>query len=153
MMFSSLRLAYLIAPPALVDSFLAAKHMLDGHAPGHTQSALAEFIEKGHLATHLRRLLPEYDRRRLALLNALEGLSDYLEPGSSGAGLHLAVYLRRPGDDRAIAARCAKEGVDLHPLSRFYLGPPRQGFVMGFACSRPPRTAAAMRVVAKEVVR
>lgn len=152
MMFSSLRLAFLIAPPALVDSFLAGKHMLDGHAPGHSQSALAEFIEKGHLATHLRRLLPEYDRRRLALLAALESLSDHLEPGSSGAGLHLGVYLRRPGDDRAIAARCAREGVDLHPLSKFYLGPPKQGFVMGFACSRPPRTAVAMRIVGQALL-
>ncbi len=149
MMFSALRVAYLIAPPALVDPFLAAKHMMDGHAPGHTQSALAEFIEKGHLATHLRRLLPEYDRRRLALLNALEGLSQRLEPGSSGAGLHLAVYLKGTGSDKAIAERCAKAGVDLHPLSRFYVGEARQGFVMGFACSRPPRTATAMRLVAK----
>lgn len=149
MMFSSLRIAYLVAPPALLDPFLAAKHMMDGHAPGHTQSALAEFIEKGHLATHLRRLLPEYDRRRLALLNALHSHSDRLEVGSSGAGLHLAVYLRGPGSDRVIAEKCARQGVDLHPLSRFYVGPPRPGFVMGFACSRPPRTVAAMRVVAK----
>jgi GntR family transcriptional regulator/MocR family aminotransferase len=151
MLFSALRLAYLVVPLGLVDACLAAKHMMDGHVAGHTQAALARFIQDGYLATHLRRLVSEYDQRRHALLTALDPLADDLEVGPSEAGLHLAVYLRRPLDDRAIAAECAGAGVDLHPLSRFYLGPPRAGFVMGFACSRPARTHAAIRIVGKAI--
>ena len=151
MMFPALRLAYVIAPPALVDPFMNAKHLMDGHAPGHTQAALAEFISEGHLASHLRRVLSEYDRRRHALLAELESMSDDLEVGPSDAGLHLAVYLRRALDDRSIAAECARLGVDLDPLSRFYLGPPRAGFVLGFACSRPARTRTAARLVARVI--
>ncbi len=151
MLFPALRLAYLVAPPSLVEPFLAAKHLMDGHAPGHTQAALAEFIEDGHLATHLRRLLPEYDERRQALLGALSAQLPELEPGPSAAGLHLSAYLRRNLDDRAIAAACARAGVDLDPLSRFYQGTPRRGFVLGFACSRPARTRTAMGIVAKAV--
>ncbi|MEO8201953.1 MAG: PLP-dependent aminotransferase family protein [Gemmatimonadota bacterium] len=147
MMFSSLRIAFLVAPVSLVDAFINAKHLMDGHAPGHTQAALAAFIGEGHLAAHLRAVLPEYDLRRLAVLKELALLSDELEIGPSDAGLHLSVYLRRQGDDRRIASMCAEKGVDLHPLSRFYAGAPRAGFVMGFACSRPVRTHAAMRVV------
>jgi GntR family transcriptional regulator/MocR family aminotransferase len=149
MMFPSLRLAYLVAPAALIDPFLAAKHMLDGHVAGHTQAALTAFIEEGHLATHLRRLLGEYDLRRRALHSALEALADELEIGPSDAGLHLTVYLRRQLDDRAIAGEAGQAGVDLDPLSRFYLGSPRRGFVLGFACSRPVRTRSAMQLVAR----
>ena len=151
MMFPSLRIAFLIVPPSLVDPFLAAKHMMDGHAPGLAQAALADFIHDGHLATHLRRLLSEYDRRRMALLAELESLGDQLTVGPAEAGLHVAVYLKSPGDDRQIARGAARKGVDLHPLSRFYQGQPRQGFVLGFACTRPSRTAVAMRLVAKAI--
>lgn len=151
MTFPALRLAFLVAPPSLVDAFLAAKHMMDGCTPTHTQAALADFIQEGHLATHLRRMLGEYDRRRGALLTALDTLADELEVGPADAGLHLTAYLRRPLDDRRIAAVCAKAGVALRPLSPYYLGPARPGFVLGFACSRPARTTAAMRIVARAI--
>ncbi|MEO7996163.1 MAG: PLP-dependent aminotransferase family protein [Gemmatimonadaceae bacterium] len=151
MMFSSLRLAYLIAPPALVEPFMAAKHMMDGHAPVHTQAAMARFIDDGHLATHLRRVVGAYDERRVAVLSALERISDELEVGPSDAGLHLTAYLRRDIDDRNVARECAKAGIALDPLSRFYLGPKRSGFVLGFACSSPSRTETAMRTVAREI--
>lgn len=151
MMFSSLRLAFLVAPASLVEPFMAAKHMMDGHAPTHTQAAMARFIDDGHLATHLRRSVSAYDERRQALLSALENLSDEFEIGPADAGLHLTVYLRRELDDRSLARECRKAGVDLHALSRFYLGPPRQGFVLGFACSSPSRTESAMQTVAREI--
>jgi len=151
MMFPALRLAFLVAPASLVEPFFAAKHMMDGHAPGHTQAALADFIQEGHLAAHLRRLVSEYDHRRGALLAELETLSADFETGTSDAGLHVTVYLRRLLNDRSIAMDCARVGVELHPLSKFYLGPPRPGFVMGFACSRPARTLTAMRLVARAI--
>ncbi|MEP7002824.1 MAG: PLP-dependent aminotransferase family protein [bacterium] len=150
-MFSSLRLAYLVAPPSLVEPFLAAKHMMDGHTPTHTQAAMTRFIDDGHLATHLRRLVGAYDERRQALLSALEGLSDVLDVGPSDAGLHLTAYLRHGVDDSAVSRECQNAGVDLYALSRFYFGPPRSGFVLGFACSSPSRTEEAMRTVAREI--
>jgi GntR family transcriptional regulator/MocR family aminotransferase len=148
MMFPSLRLAFLVAPPSLVDSFLAAKHAMDGHAPGHTQAALASFISEGHLATHLRRMHRDYDERRLALLAGLAALEEHLEIGPAEAGLHIAVFLRKKRDDVQIAKRCAKAGIDLHPLSRFYQGHARNGFILGFACASPRQIRSGLRVLA-----
>ncbi|MEP6780206.1 MAG: PLP-dependent aminotransferase family protein [Gemmatimonadaceae bacterium] len=151
MMFSSLRLAFLVAPPLLVEPFMAAKHMMDGHAPLHTQAAMARFMDDGHLATHLRRSVSEYDERRRALLTALKNLSDEFEVGPADAGLHITAYLRNTIDDRSVARECRRAGVVLDPLSRFYLGPSRSGFVLGFACSSPSRTEEAMRTVARAI--
>jgi GntR family transcriptional regulator/MocR family aminotransferase len=151
MMFPGLRLAFMVVPPGLIDPSLGAKHTMDAFAPGHTQAALAEFIREGHLATHLRRLVVEYDRRRRALLAALETVSDELEVGHSEGGMHLTVYLRRPLDERAIVERCGASGVTLSGLSRFYQGCPRHGFVLGFACASPSRIHAAMRTVAQQL--
>jgi GntR family transcriptional regulator/MocR family aminotransferase len=141
----------MVVPPGLIDATRAGKHTMDAFAAGHTQAALAEFIREGHLATHLRRLLVEYDRRRRALLAALETVSDELEVGHSEGGMHLTVYLRRSLDERAIAERCLASGVALAGLSRFYQGSPRRGFVLGFACASPPRIHAAMRTVAQQL--
>lgn len=151
MMFSSLRLAYLVSPPPLVDAFLAAKHMMDGHVPGHTQAAMARFIDDGHLATHLRRLVGAYDERRQTLLASLDTLSDELHAGPSDAGLHLTTYFRHARDDGQIATACGASNVDVLPLSRYYLGTPRSGLVLGFACSRPAHTEAAMRILARVI--
>jgi GntR family transcriptional regulator/MocR family aminotransferase len=151
MLFPGLRLAYLIVPASLVDPFVGAKFSLDAFTPGHTQMALAEFIRDGHLATHLRQLLVEYDRRRQALLEALQTVAQDVEVGDSEGGMHLTVYLRRPLDEYAIAERCARSRVSLYPLSRYYLGPPRFGFVLGFACVSPSRIHSAMRVVARAI--
>lgn len=148
-LFPGLRLAYLVVPTALADAFVGAKFSLDAFTPGHTQAALADFIREGHLAAHLRQLLVEYDRRRQALLEALQSVSKDMEVGDSEGGMHLTVYLRDSLDESAIAERCWRSGVVLHPLSRYYLGPPRSGFVLGFACVCPSRIQAAMRVVAR----
>ena len=153
MMFPGLRLAFMVVPPGLIDATIAAKHTMDAFAAGHTQAALAEFIREGHLATHLRRLLVEYDRRRRALLAALETVSDELEVGQSEGGMHLPVYLRRAVDERTLSQRCLAAGVVLSGLSRFYQSCPRSGFVMGFACASPPRIHAAMRTVAQQLRR
>jgi len=151
MMFPGLRLAFMVVPPGLIDATHSAKHAMDAFAAGHTQVALAEFIREGHLATHLRRLLVEYDRRRRALLTALDTVSDELEVGQSEGGMHLTVYLRRAVDERTIAQRCLESGVVLACLSPFYRICPRPGFVMGFACASPPRIHAAMRTVAQQL--
>lgn len=153
MMFPGLRLAFLVAPPDLVGGFAGAKHSFDAFTAQHTQAALAEFIREGHLASHLRRLLLEYDRRRRALLAALHTVADQLETGQSEGGMHLTVYLRRPRDERGIVDRCARSGVVLQRLSRYYLENPRAGFVLGFACASPARIHSAMRVVARALER
>lgn len=153
MMFPALRVAFLVAPDALVEPFIAAKHAMDGHAPGHTQAALAMFIRDGHLAAHLRAMLREYDQRRKALLSGLASLSDHLEIGPAEAGLHIAVYLRGRNDDKAIAETCAASGVDLHPLSRFYKSGPRAGFVMGFASATSRQIRSGLRVLERALAR
>src|SRR3546814_11174947 len=43
-MFPSLRVGYLVAPPALVDTFKAARGTPDDHAPLTPTPALADFI-------------------------------------------------------------------------------------------------------------
>jgi GntR family transcriptional regulator/MocR family aminotransferase len=73
-LYPSLRVGYLVVPPSLWESFLDAREALDVFSPTLYQLALAEFLEEGHFARHLRRMRSIYQRRREALL---EGLAEH----------------------------------------------------------------------------
>ena len=79
-MFPSLRVAYLVVPPGLVDAFRRARSALEDHPSSVVQPALARFLDEGHFATHLGRMRRLYAARQAALLEAsarhLDGLLD-----------------------------------------------------------------------------
>src|ERR1700689_5196440 len=70
-LFPSLRLGYLVIPPALVGRFLAVRQTND-LSPSHLyQAALADFITGGHFTRHVRKTRQLYAERRNALAEAL----------------------------------------------------------------------------------
>jgi GntR family transcriptional regulator / MocR family aminotransferase len=149
-LFPALRLAYCIAPEPLVGALVDAKHVADGHTALLTQAALAAFIREGHLARHLRRTRTIYDERRLAFLEEARALSELLELGPATAGMHVAAVFRDGRiDDRAVAADCARAGVDVHPLTKY--GSTRSGLVFGFASASRAATRTALKIVKRSI--
>ncbi len=68
-----LRIGYLVAPPALLERFTALHNVSDITGPPPLlQRATAQFIRQGGLKQHLRHVLPVYQKRRDALLRALQ---------------------------------------------------------------------------------
>ncbi|MBC8074531.1 MAG: PLP-dependent aminotransferase family protein, partial [Chloroflexales bacterium] len=67
-----LRMGYIVATPALLQQLSAARQASDLCSPLLTQRALALFIGRGLLTSHIRRSLPRYRERRDALLLAME---------------------------------------------------------------------------------
>ncbi|RDI95748.1 PLP-dependent aminotransferase family protein [Meiothermus sp. QL-1] len=67
-----LRIGYLLAPEALLERFTALHNVSDITGPPPLlQRAAAQFIRQGSLKQHLKQVLPIYQRRRDALLQAL----------------------------------------------------------------------------------
>lgn len=121
-LFPGLRIAYAIVPEPLVAAFVDAKHTADGHTALLSQGVLAAFIHEGHLARHLRKTRAIYDERRLAFLEEAKILADMLAFGPATAGMHVTGLFKdghRHVDDRAVAAECARAGVQVHPLSKY----------------------------------
>ncbi len=153
-LFPSLRLAYLVVPEALVESFLRFRRVGTQHAPTLEQAVLRDFIVDGQYARHIRRMRSLCLERRDALLAAARaeapGLLEVMTPET---GLHTIAWLPDGMDDRAAHAAITARGVDVAPLSNYYIGPcPRPGLILGFAAYPANELAAGMRALA-EVLR
>ena len=149
-LFPGLRVGYMVLPRALAAPFRTAHADLyrEGHAI--TQVALAELMDQGHYAAHIRRMRVLYARRR-ALLASL--IAEHLGPASlhpqaSNAGLHLVLRLPEGSDDVVIAARAEARGVLTRPLSRYYRRSGAQrGLLLGYACVQETDIEPAFRVL------
>ena len=148
-LFPALRVGYVVVPPLLWTRFLESRFAFDIFAPTLYQRSLAEFLETGHFARHLRRMRGAYLERRDALLRGLERHCDNLvEVHNSDAGLHVAVLLGEGLDDQDVVARLGRRGLAALPLSNAYIGPTRrQGLLLGFGCAPPQRLHAATRIL------
>jgi GntR family transcriptional regulator/MocR family aminotransferase len=147
----SLRLGYLVAPPALLKSLLAARRFIDIHPPLLEQMALADFITKGHYARYVRKMRLRYLQRRDALVAALrQDLGDRLDVSVPDAGLHLVAWLRAGLSAQAVARQAAAHGLQIPLLSRFSLRPlQRDGLMLGFAGANPDELRAGVRTLAR----
>jgi GntR family transcriptional regulator/MocR family aminotransferase len=84
----SLRIGYIILPPALVDAFRDVRSTMSRQPPGVEQAILAEFISQGHLERHLRATLRVYRERQEALTAAIqESGRGLLETSPTGTGM------------------------------------------------------------------
>lgn len=138
-----LRLGYLVLPAPLVDPVLALRRRTDRAPPGLAETALAEFLARGHFAAHLRRARRRLQAARDALVVELGRAGQPVTPPDQG--LHLTLPLPPGCDDRACALAARSHGFGARALSPMYLGPPRPGLVIGFSGHAPDTLAAAAR--------
>jgi GntR family transcriptional regulator/MocR family aminotransferase len=149
-LFPSLRLGYLVAPPELLKGFLAARRFIDVHLPLLEQMALADFIAEGHFARHLRKMRLLYLERRNALVDALtQELGDILDVAVPEAGMHLVAWLPAGMSAQAVAHLAAAHGLHILPISQFSLRLlQRDGLLFGFASATPEELRAGVQTLA-----
>ena len=129
-------------PAELVDAFVAARALADRHSPSVTQAVLADFIDGGHFARHVRRMRALYAERQAALVRAVRrALRGLLDVTPAEAGMHLLGWLPAGVDDRAAAQAAMACDVDAPPLSGFRARPARRGerggLILGYAAYTP----------------
>jgi GntR family transcriptional regulator / MocR family aminotransferase len=147
-LFPSLRIGYFVVPSDLVDRFGAIRYAMDVCPPHQNQAVLAEFINEGHFSRHVRRMRQIYSERREVLVSFIQKeLDSILEIHGANAGLHLAVTLTKGFRDRAISERAANQNLWLWPLSPAFIGPSRQGFILGFAGATAAEIPPSLRLL------
>jgi GntR family transcriptional regulator/MocR family aminotransferase len=134
-LFPGLRLGYAVVPRALLGAFATARYLLDRQPPTLYQTVLAQFMQQGHFAAHVRRMRQLYREQRDALATTLlRKTAGLLEVDVPDQGMHLVAYLKADRRDIEIEAAAARAGIVVRAISRFYRSaPPRPGLMLGFS--------------------
>jgi GntR family transcriptional regulator / MocR family aminotransferase len=129
----ALRLGYVIAPPHLASAFRVARAASSLGVSPHLQATVAEFIDRGHFARHIRRTNAIYERRRDILHTALTNrLREPFRLGPALIGLHVALIGERRFDDTRSAFM--PNGQRLVSLSQLCVKRSDvRGFLLGFS--------------------
>ncbi|UDM53120.1 PLP-dependent aminotransferase family protein [Cupriavidus sp. MP-37] len=141
-MFPGLRLAYTVVPERAVERVERVACSMNTGAPTLFQAALADFIEQGHFARHVKRMRTLYGQRRVLIAQALkqafgDRLTVELPPGGIQFAVQFAESADGPVDDVVVAARARQAGLAVLPLSNWYahgrMSDTPRGLVLGFA--------------------
>jgi GntR family transcriptional regulator/MocR family aminotransferase len=147
-----LRLGWMVAPDRLVGPLTTAKKAADRGSPALDQMAFADFLARGELARHMRRMQPVYRRRRDALLAALADRVPELRPAGISAGLHLAVWLPPDLDEPSVVAAAACRGLGVYGIERYRLdGPGEPGLLFGYASLTEEAIAQGIDILAEVI--
>ena len=134
-LFPGLRLGYAVIPYPLLDRAVMIRYLIDRQPPSLYQSVAAEFIQRGYLASHIRRVRQLYREQRDVLVSSLRRhLHGIVMVHPPDQGMHLVVYLSDGASDLAFEKVARDNGIIVRALSRMYVAtPPRQGLMLGFS--------------------
>jgi len=128
-----LRLGWLAVPSRLRDAVILAKKTADQGSPAIDQLAFADFIERGELDHHLRRVRPIYRERRDALLAALERHLPRLRPVGASAGLHVLAWLPDDIDEGRALEAAWRAGIAVSGVAAYRVNPGGAGgLILGY---------------------
>jgi len=148
----ALRLGWLVAPSRLVRPL--AEHVLYTviAPPRLPQLAFADFLERGELDRHLRRMRLRYRRRRDVLVRALEERLPEVEVRGIAAGLHVLAVLPPGTDETRVLEEGRARGLGLYGLSEHAVRPRDEAaLLLGYAVSPEAAIRAAVAELAEAV--
>jgi GntR family transcriptional regulator / MocR family aminotransferase len=144
-----MRLGWVLMPSWLAWELSAAKAIEDGGSEVIGQLALRDFIARGELDRHVRRMRSHYQRARESLLDALARWLPQGTASGAAAGLFELVLLSEEIDEPALLKSAAERGVGMEGLSwhRFTPGGP-PGVLLGYGNLSEPAIEQGVRLLA-----
>jgi GntR family transcriptional regulator / MocR family aminotransferase len=150
-LFPSLRLGYIVAPTDLIDAFVKARAIVTHASSLIEQAILADFINEGQFASHVRAMRTLYaERQAVVLKEANKELGGLLDLESDEAGMDLIGWLPLGVDDQAAFRKAATHGVEVTPLSAYSIKRQRRGALrLGYTGYTPNDLRRGVRNLAR----
>ena len=128
-----LRLGWLLAPSWLSGALTYEQGAAAGGPGVLEQLTLADFLARGELDRHLRRMRIRYRRRRAMLLGSLERWLPGVRVSGAAAGLFVTALLGEDRDEQALIRQAAARGIGLEGLAAHRAAAGGEsGLVLGF---------------------
>jgi GntR family transcriptional regulator/MocR family aminotransferase len=117
LLYATTRLSYLIIPPQLVETYRRSRQLMSSIHSFAEQSALEQFISTGELARHLRRTRVLHNRKRTALMRAIEkNFGAYATYHGETSGTHLVLNFKVPLNMDKLFEACHDFNVRFTPI-------------------------------------
>ncbi|HEV8551433.1 MAG TPA: PLP-dependent aminotransferase family protein [Polyangiaceae bacterium] len=142
-----LRLAFVVAPRALVERLTAERVLIDRQGDLVLECAVAELLDDGDVQRHVRRMRRVYHARRDAFCEQLDReLGSVLRYDRPAGGLQLWAHVDPKVDVALWQERCMERGVFFQIGRQFSLdGSPVQCVRLGYAVLDEREAATAVR--------
>ena len=150
----ALRIGWLVLPSSLVEPMADAKRHGDHQTDRIEQHAFADFLVRGELDRHLRRMRGSYRARRDALIAALaDELPDTTVSGIA-AGLHATVRLPDSDDEDAIVQEARRRRIEVGPMAENWADPAGRPptLLLGYGQIQEAAIRPAVRALAEVVM-
>jgi GntR family transcriptional regulator/MocR family aminotransferase len=149
----ALRIGWLVVPPSHLQAVVDQKLLADRGSPRIEQHAFADFLTRGELDRHLRRMRTRYRSRRDVLIDALaQSLPDATVRGIA-AGLHVTVELPEGVDEPTIRQQARDRRIELETMADYRpdAGGRSAVLLLGYAQMRESAIRAGVRELATAV--
>jgi len=147
----TLRLGFVATPASCTLAVHKAKYVADWHTSMVLQVALAQFIDAGAFARHIRKVRRVYTARHETITKILnKDFADQLEVVPAVAGLHVTALARSASVDQITGVvQCASAlGIQIQRLAKFAVdGPPRPGLLFGYGAIPTARIPEALSLL------
>jgi GntR family transcriptional regulator/MocR family aminotransferase len=144
----AIKLGWMLAPSWLTGALTYETALAEGPASAVAQLALADFLERGELERHLRRMRSRYRARRSLLLEAVAGALPGSVVTGVPAGVFSLVLLGEATEEEAVLRGAARRGVDVDGLSAHGVRTtPQGGLVVGFGALSEPALKRAVELL------
>jgi GntR family transcriptional regulator/MocR family aminotransferase len=146
----ALRIGWLVVPPSLLQAVTHEKLLADRGTARIEQHAFADFLTRGELDRHLRRMRARYRGRRDALVRAVTEALPECSVRGVAAGLHVTVQLPDGDDEQTICEEARHRRIELETMRDFR--PDASGrppaLVLGYAQMPEPAIRAGVHELA-----
>jgi GntR family transcriptional regulator / MocR family aminotransferase len=149
----ALRIGWLVLPSSLVEPVREGKRLGDHQTDRVEQHAFADFLVRGELDRHLRRMRGSYRARRDALIAALaEELPETVVSGIA-AGLHATVRLLDSDDEAAIVEEARRRRIEVGPMAENWQDPSGRSptLLVGYGQIQEAAIRPAVRALAEAI--
>jgi GntR family transcriptional regulator / MocR family aminotransferase len=149
----ALRIGWLVLPAGRLDAVVEEKLLADRGTPRIEQHAFADFLVRGELDRHLRRMRARYRSRRDTLVDALaEALPEATVLGVA-AGLHITVQMPAGDSVEAIQDAARQYSIELETMSEYWPSPSAHApaLLLGYAQMPEPAIRAGIEQLAQAV--
>ncbi len=150
----ALRIGWLVLPSSLIEPMADAKRHVDHQTDRIEQHAFADFLVRGELDRHLRRMRGSYRARRDALIQALAEELPETSVSGIAAGLHATVALPDSDDEDAIVEEARRRRIEVSPMAENWADPTGRPptLLLGYGQIQEAAIRPAVRALAEAVM-